>query len=70
MSDEIETTQERLDFERWYLDHWKAVGGWAASHTPEDVAAMRGPDGDYIGGYITGCWMGWKARACSTKGGE
>ena len=58
---------DREKFEAWYLEHWKSAGGWAASQTPADVAAMRGDDGEYIGGYITGCWHGWQAALASQQ---
>ena len=58
---------DREKFEAWYLDHWKTVGGWAAGHTLEDIVAMRGDDGEYIGGYITGCWHGFQAALASQQ---
>lgn len=58
---------DREKFEAWYLDHWKNAGGWAAGHTLEDIVAMRGDDGEYIGGYITGCWHGFQAALASQQ---
>lgn len=68
MSGDIEISQERLNFENWYLKHWQSSGMWARGTTAEDVIAQRDGDG-YLRPYMNGCWVGWQARDGSTEGG-
>lgn len=60
MSNEIEVTQVRLDFEQWYLDLWRTQS-WGASKQLSDVQELRGEFGDYVSGFMNGCWEGFKA---------
>lgn len=53
---------EQDKFEKWYLDNWKNNASWASNKTIEDVRRERNDTGGYkLGGYIQGCWDGWKA---------
>ncbi|MGM3159919.1 hypothetical protein ACS25C_03930 [Dickeya undicola] len=53
---------ERVEFEKWYLEHWKHETGRAKDKTIADVAALRSGSG-YAPAYTNGCWNGWKGRA-------
>lgn len=52
---------EQDKFEQWYLDNWKKHCGWAAKYDLSEVQKLRREDGNYGGGYIQGCWDGWRA---------
>lgn len=53
---------ERVEFEKWYLDHWRRETGRARGKTIADVSALRSGDG-YAPAYTNGCWNGWRGRA-------
>lgn len=59
---EMNMDESRKQFEEWYLNNWKENAPWAANMTIDDVICERNDKGGYRpGGYMQGCWDGWKA---------